>query len=102
MRLKCLAKKPWFLGLKPPCPFTSALLACAEAHVTLCEDEPLARPVLSYGVLRPGLLQPPGRGDGDRDISVMPGVPGIVARDDSPNERPELPLATPSRLRVSV
>jgi hypothetical protein len=47
---KCLPKKPWFLGVKAGYPLTSALRACAEAQVTLCEEEPFA-----YGLVRPPL-----------------------------------------------
>jgi len=48
IRRKCLLKKPWFLGLKPLWPLTSALRACAEAHVTLCDEDPFAN-----GLVRP-------------------------------------------------
>lgn len=85
-------------------PLTSALRACADAQVTLCEDEPLAkgllRPLVSYGVFRPGLDHPPGRGEEDLDISNL-GVPGIVGR-DSPTERPERPLELPNLLLESA
>lgn len=91
---KCFAKKPWFLGVKPGNPFTSALLAWAEAQVTLW-DEPFAPPE-SYGVFKPGLDQPPGLGDGDLDMSTA-GVPGMVGR-ASPSEPPESPLVVPSLL----
>jgi hypothetical protein len=52
-------------------------------------------------VLRPGLDHPPGWGEGDLDISAMPGVPGIVGR-PSPRVRPERPLVVPSLLRDSA
>lgn len=103
MRRKCLPKKPWLRGLKAVYPFTSALRAWAEAQVTLCEPpfaKGLARPPVSYGVLRPGLDQPPGRGDGDLDMSKLAGVPGIVGR-ASPGEPPAMPLVVPTRLRDS-
>lgn len=71
----------------------------------MCEDDPLAkglvRPPESYGVFRPGLDQPPGRGEGDLDMSRAPGVPGMVGR-PSLRDRPERPLEVPSLLRGSV
>jgi hypothetical protein len=64
---KCFEKKPWFLGVKLGYPFTSALRAWAEAQVTFCKGP--FDPPESYGVFRPGLDQPPGRGEGDLDMS---------------------------------
>lgn len=52
-------------------------------------------------MVRPGLDQPPGRGEGDLDMS-MAGVPGIGGR-VSPNEALDMPLVAPAelfRLRV--
>lgn len=49
-------------------------LGCARIGL----DRPLDP---SYGVVSPGLDQPPPRcGDGDRDSDILPGVPGIVGR----------------------
>jgi hypothetical protein len=45
-------------------------------------------------VFRPGLDHPPGRGEGDLDISRGAGVPGMVGR-ASPRELPEMPLVVP-------
>jgi hypothetical protein len=51
-------------------------------------------------VLRPGLDQPPGRGDCDLDDISCEGVPGIGGR-ASPTEGPERPLVCPNLPRGS-
>lgn len=51
--------------------------------------------------MRPGLDQPPGRGEGDLDdISIAAGVPGMAGR-WSPRWPPEIPLVVPNLLRAS-
>jgi len=61
----------------------------------------LSRTLASCGAVRPGLDQPPGCGDEDRDMSATPGVPGMLGR-ASPRERPERPLVVPSLPRASA
>ena len=56
---------------------------------------------MSLGVLRPGLDQPPGRGEGDlEDMSKLAGVPGMEGS-TSPRCPPELPDVVPNLLRES-
>lgn len=52
-------------------------------------------------MFRPGLDQPPGCGEEERDISATPGVPGMLGK-TSPRERPERPLVVPSLPRASA
>jgi hypothetical protein len=95
--------KPWLPGVNAR---TCALLACAVAHVTLFAL-PLAYGlaglalllVPSYGVVSPGLAQPPlcGEGERDRDMSLAPtdtGVPGMAERMRS-TPLPNLPEVVP-------
>lgn len=83
----CLPNQLSFWFAKAGYPRTSALLACAEAHVTF-PAPPFAvgkglvlRVVEPLCVVNPGVAHPPPRcGDGDRDKDMVPspGVPGTA------------------------
>ena len=100
--LACLEKKPLFLVEKDGYPFISSLRAFADAQVTFSPFA-LAEPFIcrspyvflgldlpltfSYGLVKPGLAQPPPLlGDGERDSDIVPcsGVAGMGGSDWGP------------------